>query len=125
MNCDPTPLEKQLMRRLRESFSERTGTLSDEQLLTLVQNGIAASHTISLTEKEDIFRFITLPYVLSPVQQSSSLIKGVAIRILDNKEWSGQKRLNFIYRHLVNRTPTFPEIALSQLLLTQVTQNNK
>ncbi|KHD07341.1 hypothetical protein PN36_21250 [Candidatus Thiomargarita nelsonii] len=116
-NNQVTQLEIQLMKRLRESYPEQTHALNNEQLLIQVQNGIAASETIKITGEDDIFRFMTLPYVLSPAQQNSPLIKGVAIRILDNFEWSGKKRLNFIYKHLVNRSPSSDEIALSQLLI--------
>ncbi|MDY6993887.1 MAG: hypothetical protein SVR94_14970 [Pseudomonadota bacterium] len=114
-----TVLERQLMNRLRAHYPTQTHTLSDGQLLGQVQNAIAAGETIKITEVDDIFRLMSLPYVLSPAQQNSPLIKGVAIHILDNLEWSGKKRLNFIYKHLVNRSPATEERVLSQLLLPQ------
>ena len=108
-------LESSLMRKFKKKCT--IDALREEtELLAFIQRGIEASAKIGLFEEEEIFKFLSLRFLFSPEQQHSLFIQGIAIRILDRLDWSGTKRLNFIYKHLVNRSPPFREEYYAPLL---------
>jgi hypothetical protein len=91
---------------VRQRHPDGTSHLSDDALGVFVREGIAAAATLGLTDEAEALRFMCLPLVLSPPQRRSLMIQSLATRVLDRTEWDGRKRLDFIYRHLVPRTPS-------------------
>jgi hypothetical protein len=91
---------------VRRSDPDRANQVSDDALEAFVREGIGAAATLGITDDGDVLRFMCLPLVLSPAQRSSLMIQTLATKVLDRTEWVGRKRLDFIYRHLVPRTPS-------------------
>lgn len=95
-----------LVAAIRRSHPDRTSNVSDDALERFVREGIQAAATLGLADDGLVLRFMCLPLVLSPEQRTSPMIHALATRVLDRTEWEGRKRLDFIYRHLVPRTPS-------------------
>lgn len=91
---------------VRRRYPERTRGLTDDALAAFVRQGIDAAATLGVTDEGDVLRFMCLPLALSPEQRASQMIQALAVSVLDRTEWDGRKRLDFIYRHLVPRTPS-------------------
>lgn len=91
---------------VRRSHPDRTNHVSDTALEGFVREGIEAAATLGITDDDDVLKFMCLPLALSPEQKASAMIQALAARVLDRTEWDGRKRLDFIYRHLVIRTPS-------------------
>jgi hypothetical protein len=90
---------------VRRLHPARTSHVSHDALAVFVREGIAAAATLGVTDDGDVLRFMCLPLAFSREQSASAMIRALATRVLDRTEWSGGKRLDFIYRHLVPRMP--------------------
>ena len=90
---------------VRRLHPDRTSHVTGDALAVFVREGIEAAAALGVTDDGDVLRFMCLPLALSREQSASPMIQALATRVLDRMEWSGRKRLDFIYRHLVPRTP--------------------
>lgn len=92
-----------LVKRLQGRYPEQTHGLTEKELLRRVREALAAAPALEITEEKDVFRFVALSVLLTPEQKASKLVEGVLRRILANVDWEGEKRLDFLYKHLVGR----------------------
>ncbi len=71
-----------------------------------VRSGFESAASLDFTEDDDIYRLMVLPLVLSPAQRESAMLHGLIVRALDQTRWSPTHRLDFIYMHVVPRSPS-------------------
>lgn len=95
-------------KRLRARYPARAREFDDVQLDELVRAALAACAPLQVTETRDIFRTLALRVLLTPEQKQSKLTEGALLRIMCNLEWSAQKRLDFVYKHIIGR-PIAPD----------------
>lgn len=95
--------EMLLVKRLQGRYPEQTHGLPEKELLRRVREALAVAPALEITEEKDVFRFVALSVLLTPEQKTSKLVEGVLRRILANVDWEGEKRLDFLYKHLVGR----------------------
>jgi hypothetical protein len=89
--------------RLRHDFPDRTSQMEADQLIEYVAQGFENAHEPEITEREYIYRFLKLGFLPKELLESE-YIQSVLIRILNNLNVSGAKRLDFIEQHVTSRT---------------------
>ncbi|MCH9687891.1 MAG: hypothetical protein K0V04_41055 [Deltaproteobacteria bacterium] len=101
---DRSKQREALVRRVRRAHPELAGR-GDAWLDGFVRDGIDNAESVGFSEDEDIYRFMVLPLRLSPQQRASAMINGLVVRALDQTRWAPTRRLDFIYEHVLPRTP--------------------
>ena len=69
----------------------------------MVKASLSTCGTLRIADESDVLRYVALRILLTPQQKASRLIQGVLVRILSHPDWSSQKRLDFVYKHVVGR----------------------
>ncbi len=101
---DRSKQREALARRVRTAHPI-TAAKGPQVLDDFVRDGITNAESLGFSQDEDIFRFMVLPLVLSAAQRESAMINGLIVRALDQTRWTEAQRLDFIYEHIVPRTP--------------------
>ncbi len=99
---------KEFVQQLRNDYPNRTKRMNDQQLWELVDKGYENATELELYEKKDKYRFISLRFMPKELLESP-FIQSILIRVLNNFNLSGTKRLDFIYKHVANRNPANTE----------------
>jgi hypothetical protein len=90
--------------RLRGRFPDESQDLPDAELQKRVRGLLGLTETLRIVEDKDVLRFIALMSVLlTPEQRRSPLVEGVVKRIMAAQDWDAEKRLDFLYEHIVGR----------------------
>jgi hypothetical protein len=77
----------------------------------LVRAYLPLREALSIEEDKDVMRFLGLGLLITPEQRRSPLIEGVVRRILAAPDWEADKKLDFLYEHVVGRpvSPNEPD----------------
>ena len=94
--------QREFEKRLRKDLPEQTLQMSDEQLAENVKLGHENAEELEITEKEEIYRFLKIGFLPKEFLEED-FTQSVLIRVLNNTNLSGAKRLDFIERQLVPR----------------------
>jgi len=100
MNID---VEK-MMKRLR--YKLKNQTISDQELLYFVKEGLEIAPKLQIYEEKNILRLILLQFLFSHAQLETRLIRETLLKTLTYSAWDEDKRLDFIYKNLINRQPS-------------------
>lgn len=95
-------------KRLRARYPAKAREINDVHLEEMVRAALAACPLLEITETRDTFRTIALRVLVTPEQKQSKLVEGALLRIMCNLQWSPKKRLDFVYKHILDR-PVAPE----------------
>ena len=109
---------------LKQRYGQRLERQDDDRLARYIDDCRAAAAAAGIEDPNDVLRFIALRFELSPQQQASPLISAAAVRVLGIHQWSSRKRLDFIYKHLINRPPPKDERAFATLLAPYIPTEN-
>jgi len=104
----PEPEVLRWVRRIEGRYPEETRSIERAELIRRVHEGFALGPTLEITDEKDMLRFIALGILMTEEQKRSKLIEGVVRRILANLDWDAEKRLDFLYKHVVGR-PVSPD----------------
>ncbi len=91
------------VKRLRARYPVHAGRFTDAELEEMVRAALNACPLLHITETRDVFRLIALRVLITQEQKQSKLIEGALLRILCNLSWNPKKRLDFVYKHIINR----------------------
>ncbi|MEY4508565.1 MAG: hypothetical protein RLZZ450_687 [Pseudomonadota bacterium] len=90
--------------RLKGRFPDQTRELTTQELQRRVKVLLSLCEPLQIEDEHDVLRFIALLVVqLTPEQRNSKLIEGVVRRVLAAEDWDAEKRLDFLYEHVVGR----------------------
>jgi len=87
---------------LRNTFNEELSGLSKEELHKIIKDGFDNAYELEIYQRHNINRFIALRFLPESLIKSP-FIQSVLLRVLNNFNLDETKRLNFIYKHIVNR----------------------
>ncbi|KHD07343.1 hypothetical protein PN36_21260 [Candidatus Thiomargarita nelsonii] len=90
-----------MMRQVR--YKLKDSTLSDQELLYIVEECVEIAKKLQIYEEKNILRFILLQFAFSREQLESNLIRDAFTNTLTHQAWDEDKRLDFIYKNIVNR----------------------
>jgi hypothetical protein len=112
MTSPPAAISQQevrsLVKRLQGRYPAQTRDIDPAELLRRTREALALCPALEITDEKDVFRFIALSVLITDEQKRSKLVEGVTRRILANLDWDSEKRLDFLYKHLVGR-PVSPD----------------
>jgi len=107
MTSDPKAV--QLWRgRARARYPKQAALYTDEQIERSMAGWLGLMEPLGFAEHEDQTRYLLLCVLLSPEQKQSNLVQGVLRRVLSHTDWEPDQRLEFLYRHIVER-PVSPD----------------
>ncbi|MDB4977087.1 MAG: hypothetical protein JWN48_5428 [Myxococcaceae bacterium] len=90
--------------RLQGRFPDQTRELTKQELERRVGGLLSLCEPLHIEDERDVLRLIALLAVqLTPEQRNSKLIEGVVRRVLAAEDWDAEKRLDFLYEHVVGR----------------------
>ena len=92
--------KKEMRARLSVEFPLETEKLSPEDFRELIDDGWTNAKELEITEQEDIYRFLRLRFLRKEILESD-FVQSVLIRILNNFNLSGTKRLDFIEQQVI------------------------
>ena len=78
-------------------------------LKSVVREGLKLCAPLTIRNPQDVLRFLALSIFITPEQKMSPLIERVIRLVLGNTDFSARRRLNFLYKHVVGRSPPNPE----------------
>jgi hypothetical protein len=96
------------VRRLQWRHPREARAWREPELLETIRTALATCPELEIVEEADVLRYLALRVLLTPEQRRSPLLQGVLVRILGNLDWDAEKRLDFVYKHVVGR-PVSPE----------------
>lgn len=94
--------KEEFAERLRLDFPDAAGEMDTHQLMPLIDQGWANAKELEISEKEDVYRFLKLHFLPKEMVESD-FIQSTLIRILNNFDLSGTRRLDFIEQQVVER----------------------
>ncbi len=94
--------------RVRARYPRESARYTPAQLADSMVGWVDLLDPLGLEEHEDRVRFLALSVLLTPEQRRSRLVNGVIRRVMGNTDWEPGQRLDFIYKHLVDR-PVSPD----------------
>lgn len=94
--------KEEFVQQLRQDYPERTVEMDEQQLQKLVEQGYENAEELEIFENQDIYRFISLNFLPKELFESA-FIQSVIIRVLNNFDLSGTKRMDFIEHNIMNR----------------------
>ncbi|MDY6993888.1 MAG: hypothetical protein SVR94_14975 [Pseudomonadota bacterium] len=97
MSIDTYKMMQQVRYKLKDN------TLSEQELLYIVKEGVEIANKLDIHEQRNIRRFILLQFAFSRQQLKSHSIRKTLTNILTYQAWNEDKRLDFIYKNLVGR----------------------
>lgn len=110
LNPDDPEEQHRYLRQLQWRYPKETGAYEAAALTNAVNQGLKLCSPLRINDPKEILRFLALSILLSPAQKRSALLATVIFRILMATDtWGARKRLNFIYKFVVGRTPPDPE----------------
>jgi hypothetical protein len=110
LNPDDPEEQHRYLRQLQWRYPKETGEFEATALATAVNAGLRLCPPLRINDPKEILRFLALSILLTPAQKRSTLLTTVVYRILMATDtWGARKRLNFIYKFVVGRTPPAPE----------------
>ncbi len=95
-------LRHEFASRLRKMYPEKITELGEKELASVIDGGLEDAHSLEILQPEDAFRFINLKFLLGE-KMEAPLFQSVLLRVLNNTDIDGTKRLDFIYRQLPSR----------------------
>lgn len=93
-------LKSEYVKKLKGMYPERTAELGSQKVRSMVNEGFAEAETLEIEPGNDVFRLIQLKFLPSMDLQSPAIQNAVST-VLGNTNRSGEKRLDFIYKHIV------------------------
>lgn len=108
-NPDDPNEQQRYFWRLRSDYPAQTRSIDDEELRRMVREGLALCPALEIKEPTELVRFLALAFLITGEQRTSPLLRDAYRVVIDNTDFSARRRLNFIYRHLVNRPVPSPE----------------
>ena len=90
--------------RLRLEYPGRASEWGNERLAKHVDEGYANARDLEIADYRSIYRFLALG-MLPPETLNDPKIQSSMIRILNNLNMTGERRLDFIDRHVLRRMP--------------------
>ena len=101
--------KEEILDRLQHEFPYETKAMDDYSLKNLVDDSYADARELEIYETKNIYRLTKLNF-LSPRLKKSPFIQSILIRVLNNLELEGSKRLDFIEQNVVHRDFTDAEL---------------
>lgn len=98
--------KKEYADRLRLDFPQQTASILPEEMGKLIDNGWTNAMELEIREREDIYRFLKLQFLPKKLLESD-FVQSVLIRVLNNMNLSGTKRLDFIEEQIIK--PRMPD----------------
>jgi hypothetical protein len=90
--------------RLRTEYPEETRALPEAELTRRVRGLLSFAAVLAIETEPDIWRYVSVMAVLlTPEQLRSRLVACVVPRILAAPDWDAEKRLDFLFEHIVGR----------------------
>lgn len=98
------------LRRFRGRYPRETAAIDLDILKAVVVEDLKRCPPLRIRAPRDVLRFLALRVLITPEQKSSKLLDTVIRRVLEAvDDWTATKRLDFIYKHVVGRSPPNPE----------------
>jgi len=94
--------------RLRADFPHQTASISAAALWEMIDDGWKNAIELQIKEHDDIYRFLKLRFLPITLLESD-FIQSVLIRVLNNIDLPGAKRLDFIESQVIK--PRLPDNA--------------
>jgi hypothetical protein len=98
--------KKEYADRLRVDFPQKTASILPEDFRAIIDDGWTNAMELEITEQEDIYRFLKLRFLPREILESD-FIQSVLIRVLNNMNLSGTKRLDFVEEQVIK--PRMPD----------------
>ena len=92
--------KKDFRHRLSVEFPLQTAKLSPEDFRKVIDDGWTNAKELEITEREDIYRFLRLQFLPKEMLESD-FVQSVLIRVLNNFNLSGTKRLDFVEQQVI------------------------
>lgn len=94
--------KEEFAERLKSDFRDSAGEMDTQQLRDVINQLWENAKELEITEKEDVYRFLKLNFLPKEMVESA-FIQSVLIRLLNNFNLSGTKRLDFIEQQVIDR----------------------
>lgn len=99
--------KKEYGARLRVDFPHQTANILPEDLRGLIDDGWTNAKELEITEQEDIYRFLKFQFLPKELLESD-FVQSILIRVLNNMDSSGTRRLDFIEQQVIK--PRMPKV---------------
>jgi hypothetical protein len=110
LDPDDPEVQRHYLRKLQWRYPQETCACDQIALESAVREGLKLCSPLRINDPKEILRFLAMIILLDPAQKRSVLLTNVVYRVLvATGLWGARKRLNFIYKFVVGRTPPDPE----------------
>lgn len=92
----------ELVEQLRYDRPEGTQGATDQELWEIAKQGVENARELEIFEGRAIYRFILLSFAPKELRESPFL-QSVLIRVLNNFDMDGEKRMDFIEKQIIPR----------------------